>query len=505
MKLPTAAAGFGIPATTPFGFYFNTLIFDTAGFVIEHHWPLSPDSPDINLFPNNTPSPSQWGTGDFAGGCNGISISPLDITTNQTPTSKIATDAGNIFSVLVHNNSTNSAGTAISANQVDATFKIANFGLSSAWALVPAPGNPTTGATTIPASGTASISTGTWNLTPAQVTTYSTANGGHQCILVELDSPAPNTTFVNKSAWRNMDFGTASVFKRPAEISGKWAEPPPGSASQYDFDLIVTRKEERSIPSSQVTVSATSNQPISQLTWIVHGYRHTGRYIESFQQRYEIVEPVGAFGYIVQHAGELKEWVGELTGDGLEKVGENRYRIKVPQNGAVTVNTTIEAVEPGGPTTPPTGFRRWGLSLHAGASIPHGNFNTFFNPGPNFGVDLEYRINPTFSLEAIYGFHRFNGDTIGTFTISDLNLHQFSLNGKIYGSTSPARPFFNFGGGAYKFDPGSTRGGLNIGGGVQFDVAPNIAVDAMYNFHNVFTSGSSTRFSTVQGGVRFRF
>jgi hypothetical protein len=157
-------------------------------------------------------------------------------------------------------------------------------------------------------------------------------------------------------------------------------------------------------------------------------------------------------------------------------------------------------VPPGGP------FKHWGLSLHAGVSVPHGNLNNVFNPGPNFAIDLEYRFNPTFSLEGIYGYHRFRGETFGPFTLSDLNVHQFSVNGKVYGSSSPVRPFFNFGGGAYVFTPGgSTHGGVNIGGGVQFDVTPNFAVEGVYNFHNVFTSGSNTTFSGVQGGVRFRF
>ena len=149
-------------------------------------------------------------------------------------------------------------------------------------------------------------------------------------------------------------------------------------------------------------------------------------------------------------------------------------------------------------------FKRWGLSLHAGVSIPNGNFSNIFDPGPNFAVDLEYRFTPMFSIEGIYGLHHFNGDTIGGFTFSDVNLHQVSLNGKVYASTSPVRPFFNFGGGAYHITP-STHGGLNVGGGLQFDLTPSFAVEGMYNFHNVFTSGSNFKFSAVQGGVRFRF
>ena len=186
--------------------------------------------------------------------------------------------------------------------------------------------------------------------------------------------------------------------------------------------------------------------------------------------------------------------------EGAQQIGPNLYKIGVPNNGNVRIKTIIEAVEPGGPN-----FKRWGLSLHAGVSIPHGNFNTVFNPGPNVGVDLEYRFHPQFSVEGIYTYHRFNGETFGGFTVPDLSLHQVSINGKVYGPTSPLRPFVNFGGGVYHFVPSSTHGGLNVGGGLQFDVTPNFAIDAMYNFHNVFTSGSNTKFSTVQGGVRFRF
>ena len=145
------------------------------------------------------------------------------------------------------------------------------------------------------------------------------------------------------------------------------------------------------------------------------------------------------------------------------------------------------------------------MSQQSGISITHGNLNSVFKPGPNVGADIEYRFNRTFSLEGIYTYHHFPGETFGSFTVPDLNVHVVSVNGKVYGSSAPWRPFFNFGGGVYNFNTATTRGGINVGGGLQFDVTPNVAFDVMYNFHNVFTSGSNTRFSTVQGGVRFRF
>ena len=184
-----------------------------------------------------------------------------------------------------------------------------------------------------------------------------------------------------------------------------------------------------------------------------------------------------------------------------------------PQPSATDEEAT--AATPPAPPAQPAGdeFKRWGLSLHAGVSIPHPDFSDLRRPGPNFGVDLEYRFNKYFSLEGVYTYHRFGGETFGpfvpggpTFELDPLNLHQLSVNGKIYAAgTSPVRPFFNLGGGAYFFSPGSTtRGGVNVGGGLQFDVTETMAVEGAYNFHNVF-GFSDVKFSTVQGGVRFRF
>lgn len=366
----------------------------------------------------------------------------------------------------------------------------------------------------------------------------------HQCMLVELSGPG--VTFLNDSVYRNMDFANTSAFSQQADVDirglsliagnlgrdvyfylettsmpgvvlggGGGQNPPnvPGaSRSTRATGKPLGEKEKRS---KEDQIRAVLNRRLAAgetfedlgqtvPTVRVHAYYDTGIRKTINGVSHPILRPLTGFGYVVIHAGDVDGWKASLTG--AQQLAPDWYKIAVPNSGVATITTTIEAVEPGVVNPPNPGFKRWGLSLHAGLTIPHGDFNTFYDPGPNFGFDLEYRITPTFSLEGIYGFHRFNGDTFGPFTLSDVTLHQFSANGKVYGGTSPVRPFFNFGGGAYVFTPGgNTHGGLNVGGGFQFDVNPNFAVDTMYNFHNVFTSGQSTQFSTVQGGVRFRF
>ncbi len=391
--------------------------------------------------------------------------------------------------------------------------------------------NPTNGPTMPPAGG---ASTGQfhldWRLTFKQSCIFRQVNFAHQCMLAEMDSTDLNVRFLNRSVAVNMDFVPASRFARDARISAHgYGDPPLGRSSQkflivVDQEIQDYRRPNPTRLKSTATANALPMDAIHQprldsdmirrmapshfpkglseaLVWIARGFRLTGRFIEINGVKYEYAESVGGFGYVVGHKGDVASWERSFSGGGLTNAGENAYALDIPPEGVATVNTTIEAVEP--QTT--SGFKRWGLSLHAGVSFPHGNFNTAYNPGSNAGIDLEYRINRHFSLEGIYTFHRFRGQRFDLFRVPDLNVHQFSINGKVYGSSSPLRPFFNFGAGAYKFDPGSTRGGLNVGFGVQRDITPTFAIEAMYNFHNVFTPGSSTRFSTVQGGVRFRF
>lgn len=154
----------------------------------------------------------------------------------------------------------------------------------------------------------------------------------------------------------------------------------------------------------------------------------------------------------------------------------------------------------GSGANPPGG--KWAAFLDFGANFPHGNLSNVFDPGFSFNGGLEYIVAPQFSAEGIFGYHRFNGAFGGA-----ANLFQLSGNAKTYLTPPPnkVRPFLNGGLGAYVFTSGTTRFGANVGGGLLYEATPRFGVQGSYNFHNVFTSGSNIKYSTAQGGVRFRF
>lgn len=155
------------------------------------------------------------------------------------------------------------------------------------------------------------------------------------------------------------------------------------------------------------------------------------------------------------------------------------------------------------PTTSTPSVSFWSFGLRGGVAIPNGTANSFFDPGGALTADLEYHATNQLSAVGLFGYRRMSS---GLPLVSGVNVFQFSGGGKAYlTGTGQLRPFVNGGIGAFKFDPGSTRFGVYGGGGLQYRAWPNVWLEGEYNFHSVFTPGSNFNFSTVQGGVRFRF
>jgi len=156
----------------------------------------------------------------------------------------------------------------------------------------------------------------------------------------------------------------------------------------------------------------------------------------------------------------------------------------------------------GGPgtTTSPGNFA---VFADFGAGFPHGAFSNGFNPGFSFNTGLEYMLNPHFSAVGTFGYHRFE------FVVPTIHtsIYQISANAKAYFTAPPIklRPFVNGGVGAYVFSSATSHFGGNVGAGILYEVTPKFGLQGSYNYHMVNTAGSNLMFSTVQGGVRFRF
>src|SRR5260370_3678902 len=330
-----------------------------------------------------------------------------------------------------------------------------------------------------------------------------------------LDSTSGNVDFTNNTAIQNMDFVHTSTFQRKAEISAKGYPPRPdnpdgshNSDQLFDLHLITTQEvlSPGDVASAGNPVDAQAGpvkggergRVTSRLTWIGHGWRPTGRFMTVDERKIEICDPVGGFGYVMQHIGTtaVKKWNTRLTGPNLEPVpGQaDTYRLHIPQDGVATVTTQADPEEQGQTTS-----AKLALFFDAGANIPQGTFGNVFNKGFSLNAGLEYIATSHFSVEGIFGYHHFPAKIAG-----DLNVYQFSVNGKTYLTNGTIRPFVNAGIGGYKVEGGSTYFGGNPGAGLLFQLSSRLGLEGAYNFHAVKTP-VTTKFSTVQGGIRFVF
>ena len=141
------------------------------------------------------------------------------------------------------------------------------------------------------------------------------------------------------------------------------------------------------------------------------------------------------------------------------------------------------------------------FSLHAGISLPHGNFKNAYKNGFGMTADFEHRLSSTFSLAALLGYHRFETVTTG----AHLDLYHVSGSLETFLTQGPLFVFLDAGGGVYRLNPGTTQGGAHAGVNVEYEVSSSLSLGGSYRFHRVFTSGSSTTFSSMQAGGHIRF
>ena len=203
----------------------------------------------------------------------------------------------------------------------------------------------------------------------------------------------------------------------------------------------------------------------------------------------------GDFGYVVGHAGPITGWNVQFTGAELHEVAPSIYTLQVEPHHVNTVSTAVA------PQEQPTA-KKSAWFLHIGGNFPQGTLNNSFDPGFSLNSGIEYPLRSQLSIEGIFGYHRLNG----TGSIADVNLFQVSANGKFYLGHGPLRGFVNGGTGFYHFSQNNNNSpGVNVGAGAQYPISARLALEGAYNLHSVYTTGTVTRFSTLQGGVWIKF
>jgi hypothetical protein len=165
--------------------------------------------------------------------------------------------------------------------------------------------------------------------------------------------------FANKSAFRNMYTVPASQYREAAIVDTRGL-PKIAGATGHDIYLYT---ETRNMPASiaggdsgPITVKTTTKERGPTIptyndlgktmpTFAVHTYWDTGRTTLINGKKIKVLEPMTSYGNFVTHdyAGEgaIYGWDAHL--EGVTQIGPHTYKVTVPNNGRVSVTTSIQA------------------------------------------------------------------------------------------------------------------------------------------------------------------
>jgi hypothetical protein len=370
----------------------------------------------------------------------------------------------NTFEMTLYNDckkSTISGPQYFALKDIDVAFSVAQWGIvpagSPEWQLVPSfddspsVANPTTqssigaGSGSGPASQTVTLP---WVIDCTNDTTtisdYAPPHD-HQCIYVEiLDAQVATAGYefepvniLTRSIYRNFNFVTASEFSRTAVVSTKGYGPPQDGSKNHKITISVvkdkwTKRKNPDKPQKGDMKTTTGQKPgqalpeqqeedvVSYLSWSATGYLHTGQTVVLNGKPFELTEPMGSFGYVVEHEGEVGEWEDDI--EGAEEVAEDTYTLEIPVDDVKDIVTRITPLEP----PEPVGC----ISVHGGVSIPLNTFADDYGMGPSGLIDIGYRIFPNLYLLGLFGYHSFpaNDDA----DVDDLSMITAALNLKYF-------------------------------------------------------------------------
>ncbi len=122
------------------------------------------------------------------------------------------------------------------------------------------------------------------------------------------------------------------------------------------------------------------------------------------------------------------------------------------------------------------------------------------NPGGSYQIGFEYSFTNQWSFEGLLGFDRFRRSSS-----NKLDIYRFSADAKYYPIIGTYQLGLVAGIGAYNLDPGPTKIGMNAGVSGEYRITTEWSLEILGNYHTVFTSGDNIQYSTVHGGVRYRF
>ena len=155
----------------------------------------------------------------------------------------------------------------------------------------------------------------------------------------------------------------------------------------------------------------------------------------------------------------------------------------------------------------------WSVDVTGGGTLPVGTFGDGYDISGNVGADVVYHIDPFWAVYAngTYNFLKVKDDT--TSSSPTTSYVEATVGPRYYFSQQKVKAYGEAGVGLYMFNMSSTTNnlsssnsdlGMNIGAGVEVPISKDIDLTGKAKYHIVFTSGQSTTYGGIYGGINFR-
>jgi|SRR5689334_2078755 len=169
----------------------------------------------------------------------------------------------------------------------------------------------------------------------------------------------------------------------------------------------------------------------------------------------------------------------------------------------------------------------WTIDARGGVGIPTGDFKNDFKSGLLIGVDASKMMNAQWAIgvDGNYVKNNVNSDdqtaldaTFGTGTEADAKLMHYGAHAKFMMSkdnSSKFMPYLVGGAGLYHVkaevtppggptvDTSESKFGVRGGIGANLMVGPRWGIGLQGDYNDIFTSGSSTQYIGLSGGLHF--
>ncbi len=168
----------------------------------------------------------------------------------------------------------------------------------------------------------------------------------------------------------------------------------------------------------------------------------------------------------------------------------------------------------------------WTIDARGGIGLPMGDFKTLYKSGPLVSIEASRMMSPQFAIGvdgnyikngASDDYQTFLDTSVGPGTDGNAKLMHYGAHAKYMMSTKTGNrmtPYLVGGGGLYHIKEEISNSGVTVsasdnkfglrgGVGLNWMLGPKMGLGFQADYNDIFTSGGSSQFIGVSGGLHF--